>query len=354
MNIDKPLLTIAVPTYNRASSLRRSLLALVKQVDALEGGWDAIEVIVSDNCSTDDTPAVVELVKDRPRVRHFRNQENLGMEGNFISCFDKAQGKYVWTFSDDDLLVDDALPKIVQLLRDTPVDLVYVPARYVFGELDSFSAQPVDFRMNRVSDDIFALRANGVLSFLSSVIVNKDRYVALHGTGALHRYKGTFLAHYEWIYALLADGTNFFIASQPLIRARTGATGGYDLFRVFGEFYVQIGRDKLANKPTMRRILELAMLYIHIPGFIKRCRENTFGKFQYSPAKVAQQILDAYGNTLFYRVFIRTQLFGSDRSAALAFSASRLYAKFWSVGRRLRHMAWRRHDNPHTNTASVS
>ena len=330
-----PLLTIAVPTYNRSASLRRSLGALVSQIAEVPDGWKIIELMVSDNCSTDDTPEVIESFKIEAPLLHRRNAQNLGMEGNLIACFEHARGIHVWTFSDDDLLIDGALARIMQLLATRPVDLIYLPAQYLYGELDTFPSKAVDFRLSAVSDEEFALRANGVLSFLSSVIVNKQRYIALRQSPDLRRYQGTFLAHYAWIYTLLAYGQSFYICTRPVICARTGATGGYDLFSVFGEHYVRIGKETLAHKPRIRRILEQAMLYIHIPGFIARCRENSFGKFQYAPERVARQILDSYGASAFYCLVIRTQIFAGNAGSARAFRASRILATIWSLSTRL-------------------
>ena len=335
MNTSRPLLSIAVPTYNRASSLRRSLSSLAAQIVGIQGYKTVLELIVSDNCSTDNTAEIVSAISTQVPLIYIRNENNLGMEGNFISCFDRARGVYVWTISDDDLLVDGALEGILKVLSRESVDLIFVPAKYLFGELDSFDSSSVAFTLTTVSADMFALRANGVLSFLSSVVVNKDRYRSVSNTPNLNRYKGTFLAHYEWIYTLLAHGSEFRIASASLVLARTGATGGYDLFEVFGKHYVRIGDEMLLHRPRMRRLLELAMLYIHIPNFIQRCRENSFGRFEYDPQSAADQIVETYGDSIFYRLVLRPMLFGSNTTAAIALKAGRLYGRYWSLTRRL-------------------
>lgn len=335
MNNLKPLLTIAIPTFNRVNSLRRSLGAIVRQIDAMECGWEKIEVIVSDNCSTDETKQLVQEFRQRSNIIYFRNSVNLGMEGNFLTCFEKANGNLVWTFSDDDIILDEALQQIVNLINNKPVDIIYLHPKFLFGELDSFSTKSVKFNINPVSADYFALRANGLLSFLSAVIVNKDRYLSLRRDNNTRRYAGTWLAHYEWIYTLLSDGKFFYVADKSMIRARTGATGGYDIFEVFGKHYVGIGNEKLSQKPRMRKDLENAMLYMHIPGFIASCRAKSFGKFEYIPERIAKQILDAYGDSFFYRVIIINQLFGNFLFASVAFRFSQIYSRCWSHYRRL-------------------
>ncbi len=330
----QPIITIAIPTYNRASSLRSSLNSIVKQVNAIECGWNKIEVLVSDNCSTDETPIVVQDI-GLTHVNYVRNTSNLGMEGNFLSCFQQAQGTLVWIFSDDDLLIDGVLKKLLALAEEKRIDLIYLRPKYLFGELDSFSSESVNFSFEQVCVEYFALRANGVLSFLSAVIVNKHRYLELREDENIKRYSGTWLAHYEWIYTLLASGDTFFMASKSVIRARTGATGGYDLFKVFGEYYLAIANEKLPNRPRMREDFKKAMLYFHIPGFILRTRLNNFGNFEYQPHRIAKQVINSYGYSWFYRIVIKTMLFDNKISFHIAYRYSQLYARVWMSIRRL-------------------
>jgi len=307
----------------------------VRQIDAIDHGWDMIELLVSDNCSTDDTEALIAELSQSARIVYSKNPVNLGMEGNFLVCFEKARGSVVWTFSDDDILVDGVLQKVVDLIKAEPVDLIYMRTKFLLGELDSFSTEAVTFRFQRVAVEYFVLRSNGMLSFLSAVIVNKDRYLKLRQDANVRRYAGTWLAHYEWIYTLMAKGDYFYLTNRHVIRARTGATGGYDLFLVFGEYYISIGNEKFPRKRRMRADLEHAMLCMHIPGFIARCRANTFGKFDYVPERIARQIVNAYGDSLFYRFVIRYQLFGSGRTAAIAYRFSQIYSRCWMIFRRL-------------------
>ena len=109
--ISKPLLTIAVPTYNRAWCLRELLPLLVDQLT----DEPRIELLISDNASSDDTPSVVgEAAAQGLRARYIRNDQNVGPDANFLQCFEQARGKYVWLFSDDDLIVPGGLAKILK------------------------------------------------------------------------------------------------------------------------------------------------------------------------------------------------------------------------------------------------
>src|SRR5262245_40129939 len=91
-----PLVTIGIPTYNRAHYLRESISA------ALAQSYSKIEVIVSDNASTDNTKDVVLALSDS-RIVYSRGEQNVGAENNFARVLQLATGKYFGWLQDDDL-----------------------------------------------------------------------------------------------------------------------------------------------------------------------------------------------------------------------------------------------------------
>jgi len=96
-----PLVTIGIPTCNRADSyLRQALESAVKQT------YPNVEIVVSDNCSTDDTETLVKNFED-PRIRYFKQTENIGPYKNFNFCLQQAKGKFFLILSDDDLVDHD-------------------------------------------------------------------------------------------------------------------------------------------------------------------------------------------------------------------------------------------------------
>jgi glycosyltransferase involved in cell wall biosynthesis len=96
-----PLVSIGIPTYNRASSyLKAALRSAVNQT------YKNIEIIVSDNCSSDNTESVVKEFND-PRIRYYRQQENIGAVPNSNFCLKQSQGKYFLALYDDDLTDED-------------------------------------------------------------------------------------------------------------------------------------------------------------------------------------------------------------------------------------------------------
>ena len=97
-----PLLTIAIPTYNRASILDEALKKLLPQILKHK---DEIEFIISDNASTDRTQEVIIKYKEEFSDLNFitfLQSENTGYFGNFKKCKELSSGKYFWLLSDNE------------------------------------------------------------------------------------------------------------------------------------------------------------------------------------------------------------------------------------------------------------
>jgi Glycosyl transferase family 2 len=92
-----PKVTFVVPCYKLAHLLSECLTSILAQ------SYRNFEVLVMDDCSPDDTAEVARSFLD-PRVKHIRNEPNLGHLRNYNKGFDLAQGEYIWLVSADDRL----------------------------------------------------------------------------------------------------------------------------------------------------------------------------------------------------------------------------------------------------------
>lgn len=96
-----PLVTIGIPTYNRANSTLSNAISCACNQD-----YPNIEIIVSDNCSNDHTKEIVTGFKDE-RILYFRQESNIGPNRNYNFCLEKANGNYFLLLHDDDLIDSD-------------------------------------------------------------------------------------------------------------------------------------------------------------------------------------------------------------------------------------------------------
>lgn len=106
--MDSLFISIGIPTYNRADGyLKETLSSAVNQT------YDNIEIIVSDNCSTDNTLEAVSSFKDK-RIRYFQQKRNIIANDNFNFCLNQAKGDYFLLLHDDDLIDDDFVETCVR------------------------------------------------------------------------------------------------------------------------------------------------------------------------------------------------------------------------------------------------
>lgn len=116
-------LSITVPTYNRADCLRKALKEIVAQV----GDDPSVEIVISDNASSDHTAEICrEFMRAHSFVKYFRNENNLGFDGNIRACVSHSTGEFISFFSDDDLPSPGYFKALQELLRTHDPGIVYV------------------------------------------------------------------------------------------------------------------------------------------------------------------------------------------------------------------------------------
>ena len=126
MDNNLPLVTIGIPTYNRAIMLKKAIES------ALNQDYIKIEVIVSDNASIDDTENVCRrFCNTDTRFRYIRHATNLGAKANFIEVLDKASGQFFMWLGDDDWIEPHYVSSCVeQMIVDPTVVLVSGASKY--------------------------------------------------------------------------------------------------------------------------------------------------------------------------------------------------------------------------------
>jgi hypothetical protein len=126
----EPLVSIGIPTFNRAAGLRRAVASALGQTHR------HLEIVISDNGSSDATPEVCrELAAADPRVRVLREPVNRGPIANFNAVIAELRGEYAMLLADDDWLDADYVERCLAELRPRPDrSLVGGVARYYDGD----------------------------------------------------------------------------------------------------------------------------------------------------------------------------------------------------------------------------
>jgi len=129
--VPNPLVSICVPTYNGERYLRECLDSILQQT------YSNYEVLMVDDCSSDDTFIIAQAyaVKDN-RIKLFKNEQNLGLVGNWNRCVKLAQGKWIKFVFQDDLITPTCLEKMVEI-GETGVPFVYGLRDFIFEKTES-------------------------------------------------------------------------------------------------------------------------------------------------------------------------------------------------------------------------
>lgn len=212
--IKKPILTIGIPTYNRAVYLDKCLDWIYEEI----GNDPNIEIVVSDNCSTDNTESIVRKYKEKySNLVYHKQAKNEGFSRNLKTVLELASGEYINPHGDDDFFdrgIIHELIKVINLNRD--VSVFY--AAWTGGNLT----------MNRgVGIDNYVKHVNGI-TFITSLIINNKDYMELKDTD---KYIYTEINQVYIQLELLKNNPNFCILTGNILKIGSGYAprGGYNL-----------------------------------------------------------------------------------------------------------------------------
>ncbi len=148
-----PLVSIVMPTYNRARLLPGAIDSILAQT------FPDFELIVVDDNSPDETPQVVAGIAD-PRIRYVRNEPNLRLPRALNRGFSLARGQYLTWTSDDNFYAPTAIERMVDTLRTGEADLVYADY-YLFSEVDA-AGRPFDPHHDRLPSSLQLEKGNHI------------------------------------------------------------------------------------------------------------------------------------------------------------------------------------------------
>lgn len=220
-------MTIAIPTWNRAQYLALNLQQLMQEA---KGQWGKVEVLVSDNASSDNTSEVVaHAIEAGMPVRYLRNAENIGSDANIAQCFDLATGDFVVIMGDDDLFVDGALAYVLEHLDADRTGVVCMRP-YGFNS---------DFRLEQpggggqakifLHAGEFLAAIGPLITLISSCVINRK---LLKGVQAASFCGDNLVQVHLVLHAALIAENNIFL-HRYLVACQRNNSGGYDFSQVF-------------------------------------------------------------------------------------------------------------------------
>jgi abequosyltransferase len=270
MPSNAPLLTFAIPTYNRAHLLDRLLNVLAEELRR----ETRVELLISDNASPDNTSALIGAQRDRGlQFRYIRNETNIGTDRNILQCFEQAAGKYVWIFSDDDIPAHGAIPRILATLSSQEYDLVGIRSYSFVGDYREHMRFTPKSDLVLARADHLARLIHVFFTFISGIIVNKDRVSSVDHP-PFDSLFDTNLAQLGLYYTALNHHRKSLFIRDPLVAATGNATAvGYAMYHVFGRNLTKI-TDEWIEQKAVRQAIYNGTIRFFFPFWILSARKN--------------------------------------------------------------------------------
>lgn len=274
----KKLLTIAIPTYNRRGLLCRLLDHLKLQLT------DEVEILVSDNASTDGTEEL--LVSDYAFAAYFRNDENLGADRNFLECYRRSNGRYILLMGSDDVVMEGAIDRILEFIRTKATNnmpLIFLNHVSFTGEYKGIEHCSIPFLGKDGSDRIiqskekFISIADRQLTYMSSFLLEREAYIRIDNP---EQYFDTRFLHTYLAFEATSKSCDFGVVTFPCIAQDLTLDntpefiGKYSaLFQVFGglmkSVLVEFASRKGYDEKQMKRVYRNGMIKIFVSWMIR-------------------------------------------------------------------------------------
>lgn len=142
MIINSPLVSIVITSYNRAHWIGQAIES------ALNQDYPNLEIIISDNASTDNSNEIILSYCKDPRIKYSRNEKNIGMLPNFRKAFfELAKGDYITNISSDDYLIDSKFISSSMEVINSQKNILLVFGKYytTYEHINKNNFSPVPF-----------------------------------------------------------------------------------------------------------------------------------------------------------------------------------------------------------------
>jgi abequosyltransferase len=225
-----PLLSFCIPTRNRAEFLRELLESIAAQVTP------EVEIVISDDGSTDQTPALIESFRPRlPQLVYHRVDPALRYDRNLLNAVSLARGEFCWLFGDDDRLEPGALAVVLDALRMEPdlTGLTTGRVSYDSALANRLPVRPLKQRTTTLFRDASEtfLRLLDRLGFLSCQVVNRTIWHEIVRQENLEPYFTGYVQLYI-IARMLVQVPRWQFLAAPCVAFRADN----DSFRALGQF----------------------------------------------------------------------------------------------------------------------
>ena len=262
MSFSHEILTISIPTYNRAKFLHKNLLYLESQYKS------NFNILIQDNASTDNTKQVVESFKllGLP-IDYKRNKRNLGWAKNFELCYKNCKTKYIMILGDDDYILKGGIDMIIKNIKTYNPSLIFLRA---------FSTKKIENREVKNELGEVLNRENFLTSSILQLRLISSFVIRIKNLKRVRSFTGNF-AHLSLILTNIRCDNKFIFVNSKTVAVYPNNSGFIKKVN-FSDIYVieffRLLRFHLKNRigDDIFEIMENKMLKAYYPKLILKSR----------------------------------------------------------------------------------
>lgn len=269
-----PILSICIPTYNRANFLKQTLMSIVQEEEFQNS--DLIEIIISDNNSNDETQSVADLfiTKFPDKIKYYRNNKNIGF-ANFAKVLSYANGDFLKLHNDTLPFEKGALETVISEVKKNKNDKDILFFTNANSKIEGGKL---------VCDDIneFVKKVSYFNTWIGGFGIWKEDFKKLESF--FISKNSTEIPHTFVLFALIVQGKKVNVNNEKLFRvANPPKKGGYNVAQVFGQNYIGLLEEYKIDKVILDEEKKKLLKFINYYYFDeqKQFAFNKTGYFKY-------------------------------------------------------------------------
>jgi glycosyltransferase involved in cell wall biosynthesis len=266
-----PIVSVAIPVFNGDNYISECIDSVLNQ------SYTNFELLIIDNCSTDDTQSIIKAYDDE-RIRYEKNSSNIGAINNFTKCVELAVGEYFVLLPHDDILLPGALLAFVNAMKNKNVGFVY-SAMQLIDENGNLLHKKINYPDNMLFTSEEALK--DLIKNFMPIQCAMVRTSILRKIGGFDITYSLFSDIHVWLKVIF-DGWGSYYINTPKSCLRAHAQQGQ---RAFQDSNLNIlsdhwGKklDKIFWKENSYNYLQLKLTSFIFKGMNERGYDNVYAK----------------------------------------------------------------------------
>ena len=290
----KPLLSICIPTYNRCNQLENTLFNITS--DSLFQDTDEIQIVISDNCSTDNTESVCRKYAEKfpTKIKYIRQPELLFAPFNIYGVLDYADGDFLKLQNDNVYFVNNGLRKLVDIIKQGDKDVIFCINGNTKEENKLKKFDNINDIVNQISY---------MTTWMCAHCYRAETYRKLEYN---KEYMLQWVGSVDVLFRMVEHGANFVCLYEQIFDSKkiNKKGGQYNVAEVFGKNYIgllkkYVEKNQLSLKVLNKEKKKLLLKHVN-PLYFDFSRQYTFQKTGY----LKYIFSDYYDKPYFYTTYI--------------------------------------------------